>query len=97
MAEFQLEVVPSAEAATSSLSARGLAAEKAVSAVRETGAAIAEACNELFAPLRDGFEQAAPAELEITFGVSVAAETGVPVVGKLAADSSFSVRALWRR
>ncbi|MFB7056882.1 CU044_2847 family protein [Streptomyces vinaceus] len=73
----------------------GRAAQQALSGLRDVGEAIARTCEDVSAAIHDRFGESAPNELEVTFGVSLSGESGIPLVGKLKADSTFEVRARW--
>ncbi|MEU8964849.1 CU044_2847 family protein [Streptomyces sp. NPDC048491] len=92
---FLIEVTPTADQ-SKILRGRG-ASEQALSGLRQVGDAIVQTCEDVSAAIRDRFEDSAPNELEVKFGVSLSGEGGVPLVGKVKADSTFEVRARWTR
>jgi len=92
MTNFLIEVVPGEQAA---LGARSISVEGAVDAVREVGKTIASTCESVFAAVRADLEDAMPTELELEFGVSLSAEGGIPLVGKLGTGATFKVTAKW--
>ncbi|MGY0461446.1 CU044_2847 family protein [Kitasatospora sp. cg17-2] len=71
--------------------------QQALQELNAAGVAVAEACRQVIGEVRDRLSEAAPDELEITFGVSLAGEGGIPLIGKVSADSTFEVRALWKK
>ncbi|MFD7764183.1 CU044_2847 family protein [Streptomyces microflavus] len=73
----------------------GRPAQQALSGLRDVGEAIVQTCEDVSAAIRGRFGDSQPNELEITFGVSLSGEAGVPLVGKVKADSTFEVRAKW--
>jgi hypothetical protein len=80
---------------TSLLRGMGRQAQPAGRNLSAAGAAVAEACHQMLGEIRGRLADAAPDELEITFGVSLAGEGGIPLIGKVNAESTFEVRALW--
>ncbi|MFE9495056.1 CU044_2847 family protein [Streptomyces collinus] len=97
--EFLVEVIPLAvESVDQSKILRGRGApEQALTSLRQVGDAIVQTCEDVSAAIRERFAEAAPNELEVKFGVSLSGEGGVPLVGKVKADSTFEVRARWTR
>ena len=71
--------------------------EQALTNLRQVGDAIVQTCEDVSAAIRERFADAPPDELEVKFGVSLSGEGGVPLVGKVKADSSFEVTARWTR
>ncbi|MEW2498127.1 CU044_2847 family protein [Streptomyces nodosus] len=72
-------------------------AEQALTGLRQVGDAIVQTCEDVSAAIRERFAESAPNELEVKFGVSLSGEGGVPLVGKVKADSTFEVKARWVR
>ncbi|WP_330313282.1 hypothetical protein OHS17_19930 [Streptomyces sp. NBC_00523] len=96
---FLIEVTPLAMESidqTKILRGRGTP-EQALTNLRQVGDAIVQTCEDVSAAVRERFADAAPNELEVKFGVSLSGEGGVPLVGKVKADSTFEVRACWTR
>ncbi|MDO0927823.1 CU044_2847 family protein [Streptomyces sp. TG1A-8] len=93
--EFLVEVTPLAEQ-SKILRGRGTP-EQALTGLRQVGDAIVQTCEDVSAAIRERFANTAPNELEVKFGVSLSGEGGVPLVGKVKADSTFEVRARWTR
>ncbi|MFJ9818744.1 CU044_2847 family protein [Streptomyces sp. NPDC101151] len=73
------------------------APEQALTSLRQVGDAIVQTCEDVSAAIRERFADSAPNELEVRFGVSLSGEGGVPLVGKVKADSTFEVKARWIR
>jgi hypothetical protein len=92
---FLVEVTPPVEQ-TKILRGRGTA-EQALTNLRQVGDAIVQTCEDVSAAIRERFADSAPNELEVKFGVSLSGEGGVPLVGKVKADSTFEVTARWTR
>lgn len=63
--------------------------------LEEAGVAIAEACKRVLGKVRDNLKGNPPDELELKFGVKVAAEGGLPFVTKASGEATFEVRAVW--
>ena len=95
---FLIDVTPlSAESAEqlSVLRGVGRVAADALSDLGEVGSTIAQTCQQVLGSVRSGLADARPDELELTFGVSVSAEGGLPLVTKVASDATFEVRVQW--
>jgi hypothetical protein len=97
---FLIEITPVTEEdldRTSVLRSARTAAHHTLDTLDQVSEAVAQTCGHLITHLRDRLADAAPDDLEISFGVSLAGEGGVPMVGKIKADSTFEVRAKWQR
>ncbi|MGW2824126.1 CU044_2847 family protein [Streptomyces sp. NPDC001443] len=95
---FLVEVVPLAVEnfdQSKLLRGAGRSAQQALHGLRDVGDAIAQTCEDVSAAIRGRFGDSPPSELEVRFGVSLSGEAGVPLVGKVKADSTFEVRARW--
>jgi len=75
---------------------RGGRTVDAIERLEQAGQVIADACEHILDKVRDGLADAVPDELELSFSVSFAGETGLPVVGKASAEAGIQVRALWK-
>ncbi|WP_369125308.1 CU044_2847 family protein [Cryobacterium sp. GrIS_2_6] len=64
---------------------------------KRIGEAIADTCGSVFGTVQDALVESMPDVLEISFGVSVSAEGGMPLVGRAGMESTFSVTATWNK
>jgi len=95
MSSFVVEVLPvGAHTSTGGIETRSGSMPETLAAIAKVGEAIAETCSTVFDSV-SGKLTAFPDELTIEFGVSLAGETGLPFVGKVTAESTFTVTAKW--
>lgn len=73
-------------------SARDKAADLAA-----VGHGIAETCGQIIGSVRGHLAQLAPDDLELTFGVKVAGEAGIPLITKASGEATIEVKATWRK
>ena len=98
---FTIEVVPSVVEDQEETyrppiqGARGV--NEAVKAVEDIGSAISEACQQIVCKVRQELSDISPDELELTFGVAIGIEGGLPMITRAHGDANFEVRALWRK
>lgn len=98
VSSFVVEVVPvGAHTNPNGIDTRSASMTDTLTAVAEIGEAIAETCSAVFASVEAQVGRILPDELTLEFGVSLAGETGVPFVGKVAAESTFTVTAKWTK
>lgn len=96
-ARYLIECVPSSRLEGANASElRGLGAPRPLDGLEKAGEAIAEVCDHLLGKVRAGVAEARPQELELTFGVSLTAEGGLPLIGKATGEATFEVRVLWQ-
>jgi hypothetical protein len=63
--------------------------------LEEVGTAIVQTCQQIVTRVSSGLAQGRPDELELTFGVSLSAEGGIPLITKASGEATFEVRAQW--
>jgi hypothetical protein len=68
----------------------------AANSIADVGDVIAKACNDIMTALQDGMSGVLPQEMEISFGVTIGAEAGLPALTKASGEATFAVRALWK-
>lgn len=61
------------------------------------GRAIAETCGQIVGSIRSQLAQLTPDDLELTFGVKIAGEAGLPLITKASAEATIEVKATWHR
>lgn len=95
MTEILVEVLPLPT--SSGLEVRGATGVVATTAeaLASVGDAIAEACRSVFESARQSLADAQPNELEVEFGVSLAGEAGIPLIGSVSSTATFKVTAKW--
>jgi Trypsin-co-occurring domain 1 len=70
--------------------------EKAADKLREISDAIAEVCRDVSERVRAAVGAAAPDELGLEFGVTLAGEAGFAVITKASAEATMKVTATWK-
>jgi hypothetical protein len=68
----------------------------AVTSIADVGDVIAKACSDIMTSLQDGLSGALPQEMEVSFGVTLGAEAGLPTLTKASGEATFAVRVLWQ-
>jgi hypothetical protein len=76
---------------------RGTRASDASDAIEEVSVAVVEACRKVAGKVRRELAEIAPDEFELTFGVAIGAEGGLPMITKAHADANFQVRVSWKK
>lgn len=89
---FEVEVAP----VSTELRGVGETVERAATNIREAGEVIAKTASEVLTSMRAGLHEAAPDTVELTFGVILGAEGGLPFVTKASAEATFSVKLTWK-
>jgi hypothetical protein len=90
-----IEVVPGEAADVSALRGRKPPAADELIDLDEVGNTIVQACQQVVSKVTSGLKAARPDELEMTFGVSLSAEGGIPLITKASGEATFEVRAQW--
>lgn len=75
--------------------AGGGKAEKTIKRLQEVGAVIGDVCNTVQSQIQAALAKAKPSELTLEFSVTLAGETGLPLVTKGSAEGTFQVTATW--
>jgi hypothetical protein len=76
-------------------SLRGTSTDR-IAKLGQIGDLVAATCKDVIETTRDRLTTLAPQEFEITFGVSISTEGGVPLLTKADAEATLEVRALWK-
>ena len=71
--------------------------DKSLEDLGHVGDAVAATCKEIASRVRAGLADAHPDEFELSFGVTLGAEGGLPGITKAKGEATFEVRATWRR
>lgn len=61
------------------------------------GHGIAETCGQIIGSVRGQLAHLAPDDLELTFGVKIAGEAGIPLITKASGEATIEVKATWRK
>lgn len=76
---------------------RALSVNDAVTDLQNVGEAIAETCAHIAGTVKSRLAEAHPHEFELTFGVKLGGEGGLPGITKVKGEATFEVRATWQR
>ena len=69
--------------------------KETVKKLQEVGEAIADVCNTVQDQIQAALVKSKPSELTLEFSVTLAGETGIPLVTKGSAEGTFQVTATW--
>jgi len=97
MYNFEIELTSGENDTTSGLQPRGVNLSGTAEAVRAIGTTIAETCSAVFEAASAELKNNVPDKLVLTFGVSISAEAGIPIVAKTNVESTFKVQATWKK
>jgi len=97
MYDFEIELVSESNSTTAGLQPRGVNLDRTAETIRAIGSTIAQTCSAVFESASAELEGAFPDKLVLTFGVSVSAEAGIPIVAKANVESTFKVQATWSK
>jgi hypothetical protein len=65
--------------------------------LEQLGIAVASTCRSIVDQVRAQVEDAMPDQFEVSFGVKLAGEVGLPIVAKSSAEATLNIRAVWTR
>jgi hypothetical protein len=63
--------------------------------MEKVGEGIAETCRQVMQSVRANTDALAPDEFELTFGVKISGEGGIPLVTKASGEATLEVKARW--
>ncbi len=64
--------------------------------VTDLGSFIRNACTQLYSSVKEAADAIKPAEIEMTFGVKLGGEAGIPFVAKGTAEANVAVTLTWK-
>jgi len=91
-----IEVSPDESALAEQLAGlRG--ARTPVANLADLGHGIAETCGQLISSVHTQLGHLAPDDFEVSFGVVVSAEAGIPLITKATGEATITVKATWHK
>lgn len=74
---------------------RGGKADSVKTTIRDAGEIIAQTAKDILGPIQESLEQAAPGNVELTFGIKLGTEGNLPMVMKASGEATFEVKLCW--
>lgn len=70
--------------------------KETIKQLKDVGEAIADVCRTVHDQIETALVKSKPAELSLEFSITLAGETGIPLVTKGTAEGTFKVNAKWK-